>query len=157
MPRKPFARGAVTAADIAVAGASPNCDKPATRPVVTDRVLAIHSCARRYLHGKAIARLMLVSARSREIGAAAEMLLTTAEQVSDDGGSPADYALRAHDHVGEREQNYQASVPSEDRTQHSAPRLGPKFVSARETGGFTLIRHFAFAVTGSDDESPAGT
>jgi hypothetical protein len=82
-----------------------------------------------------------LAARSGEVRAAAEMLLTTAEQVSDDGGSPADYALRAHDRVGEREQNYRPRFPA--KTERSTlRRLGPKLVSARETGGLTLMQHF---------------
>jgi hypothetical protein len=35
-------------------------------------------------------------ARSREVGVATEMLLTNAEQVSDNGRAPLDYASRSH-------------------------------------------------------------
>jgi len=37
-------------------------------------------------------RSALLTAPSREVGVASEMLLTKAKQVSDDGGSPPDYA-----------------------------------------------------------------
>jgi hypothetical protein len=44
--------------------------------------------------GSGVALSSLQAALSREGGVAAEMLLTKAEQVSDDGAAPPDYALR---------------------------------------------------------------